>query len=174
MAIKLSPECLDRVGAVITGRRSALMGCGSIVSDALHVVISYRRSDSPDTTGRIYDRLVDAYGCEHVFKDVDSIPFEVDFREHLGLMVGQCGVLIATIGDGWLNARNDQGFVVWMNRPISCVSRSSRHSSAAIIDSSMSASSRLTYSGVLAYTSLQFRCTETRALSPGARDGEQC
>lgn len=44
------------------------------------IFISYRRSDSTDTVGRIYDRLSDSFGKESVFKDVDSIPLAVDFR----------------------------------------------------------------------------------------------
>jgi hypothetical protein len=36
------------------------------------IFISYRRSDSPDATGRIYDGLVSEFGKAQVFKDVDS------------------------------------------------------------------------------------------------------
>jgi hypothetical protein len=38
------------------------------------IFISYRRADSPDAAGRIYDRLVAELGRAQVFKDVDSIP----------------------------------------------------------------------------------------------------
>jgi hypothetical protein len=38
------------------------------------IFISYRRADSPDATGRIYDRLVAEFGRAQVFKDIDSIP----------------------------------------------------------------------------------------------------
>ena len=55
-------------------------------------------------TGRIYDRLVQRFDKAQVFKDVDSIPLGVDFREHLGGVVGKCDVLLAVIGDGWLAA----------------------------------------------------------------------
>jgi hypothetical protein len=68
------------------------------------IFISYRRDDSPDVTGRIYDRLVQHYGRDAIFKDVDSIPYGVDFRKHLHEMVGKCDVVLAVIGDGWLNA----------------------------------------------------------------------
>ena len=40
------------------------------------VFISYRRADSADITGRIYDRLTERFGQEHVYKDVDSVPLE--------------------------------------------------------------------------------------------------
>jgi hypothetical protein len=34
------------------------------------IFICYRRDDSADVTGRIYDRLVDHFTPEHVFMDV--------------------------------------------------------------------------------------------------------
>ncbi len=73
------------------------------------IFISYRRSDSPDATGRIYDRLVGAFGREQVFKDVDSIPLGRDFRGHLNDIVGNCGVMLAIVGPHWTQARNSAG-----------------------------------------------------------------
>lgn len=66
------------------------------------IFITYRREDSIDVTGRIYDRLCQHFGKENVFKDVDSIPLGVDFRKHLGDSVGQCDVLLTVIGRQWL------------------------------------------------------------------------
>jgi hypothetical protein len=65
------------------------------------IFISYRRADSADITGRIYDRLTDRFGKEHVYKDVDSIPLGVDFRKHVGDLVQRCDVVIAVIGNQW-------------------------------------------------------------------------
>ena len=73
------------------------------------IFISYRRGDSADVTGRIYDRLVQQFGKEAIFKDVDSIPLGVDFRVHLDEAVGKCDVLLAVIGDQWLTATDSQG-----------------------------------------------------------------
>ncbi len=73
------------------------------------IFISYRRSDSPDATGRIYDRLVGAFGKAQVFKDVDSIPLGRDFRGHLNDIVGNCGVMLAIVGPYWTQARNPAG-----------------------------------------------------------------
>jgi len=67
-----------------------------------NIFVSYRRQDSADVTGRIYDRLIQRFGKEQIFKDVDSIPLGVDFREHLGGVVGKCDVLLAVIGNEWL------------------------------------------------------------------------
>jgi len=65
------------------------------------VFISYRRHDSQHITGRIYDRLAARFGKELVFKDVDSIPLGLDFREHIREQVGRCAVLLAVIGRNW-------------------------------------------------------------------------
>jgi hypothetical protein len=66
------------------------------------IFISYRRADSADITGRIYDRLIHRFSREIVFKDVDSIPLGIDFRQHLESALSQCRVLLAIIGDQWV------------------------------------------------------------------------
>jgi hypothetical protein len=73
------------------------------------VFISYRRQDSADITGRIYDRLVERIGNEAVYKDVDSIPLGVDFRKHLQNSVSRCSVLLAVIGKNWLESHGERG-----------------------------------------------------------------
>jgi formylglycine-generating enzyme required for sulfatase activity len=70
------------------------------------VFISYRRDDSADVAGRIYDRLTQKYGAADVVMDVDSIPLGIDFREFLGEAVGRCRVLLAVIGPQWLDIIN--------------------------------------------------------------------
>jgi hypothetical protein len=74
-----------------------------------NIFVSYRRSDSADITGRIYDRLIGRFGKEPIFKDVDSIPLGLDFMEYLDMKVGECDVLLAIIGDHWLDAKDDKG-----------------------------------------------------------------
>ena len=69
------------------------------------IFISYRRDDSEDVCGRIYDQLVARFGWNRIFKDVDSIPFGVDFRKHLHQSVGECSALIAVMGRNWLSDR---------------------------------------------------------------------
>ncbi len=75
----------------------------------LKIFISYRRDDSSDVTGRIYDRLVNTYGKESIYKDVDSIPFGVDFRKHLKTMIDQCDVMLVVIGNYWLTIADTGG-----------------------------------------------------------------
>lgn len=71
------------------------------------IFISYRREDSADVTGQINDRFYKEFGEEKVFTDVDNIPLGVDFRQHIDQEVSHCSVLIAVIGPGWLNAKDD-------------------------------------------------------------------
>ena len=68
------------------------------------VFISYRRADSADVTGRIYDRLMRHFGESAIFKDVESIPLGIDFKEHLEKAVGKCKICLVVIGDKWLDA----------------------------------------------------------------------
>ena len=72
------------------------------------IFISYRRSDSNETVGRIYDRLKEHFGAEVVFRDVDSIPYGNDFRKHLNQTVGQCQVLVAVIGPSWMKVLQER------------------------------------------------------------------
>ena len=72
------------------------------------ILISYRREDSADVTGRIYDRLIQQFGREAVFKDVDSIPLGADFRIHLDAQVAKCDVFLAVIGRDWMKKRGSK------------------------------------------------------------------
>jgi hypothetical protein len=73
------------------------------------IFISYRRSDSLTFTGRIYDRLVDAFGADNVFKDVDALLVGVDFRSVINREIGSSDVLLAIVGPNWLNAVDEDG-----------------------------------------------------------------
>jgi hypothetical protein len=80
-----------------------------ILPKAPAVFISYRRVDSQEVVGRIYDRLSGAYGASNVFKDVDSIPLGDDFRRKISSAVSSCDVLLAVIGGNWLTATDASG-----------------------------------------------------------------
>jgi hypothetical protein len=71
------------------------------------IAISYRRSDSRAIVGRIYDRLVERYGSEEIFLDIDAIPYGRDFRHHIDSVLHQCAVLIVVVGPHWTGARAD-------------------------------------------------------------------
>lgn len=74
------------------------------------VFISYRRDDSADVTGRIFDRLRASLDEKLVlFRDVDAIPLGRDFREVIAEAFLGCEVVLAIIGPSWVDARNEQG-----------------------------------------------------------------
>jgi formylglycine-generating enzyme required for sulfatase activity len=66
------------------------------------IFLSYRRQDSAAVALWIDERLRAHFGDDAVFVDVDSIPFGVDFRQHIASAIDQCGVLLAVIGRNWL------------------------------------------------------------------------
>src|SRR5690348_15815310 len=73
------------------------------------IFISYRRDDSAATVGRIYDRLVETFGKEAIFKDVDSIPLGADFPQYIGGVIQRCTVALIVIGPQWTEARGADG-----------------------------------------------------------------
>ncbi|MBI1918931.1 MAG: TIR domain-containing protein [Planctomycetes bacterium] len=73
------------------------------------IFMSYRRDDSAGIAGRIYECLQSHFGSDSVFMDVDTMPFGVDFRDHLNRAVGRCSVLLAIIGDRWLQVTDSAG-----------------------------------------------------------------
>ena len=66
------------------------------------ITISYRREDTMDITGRIFDRLVSRYGRDCVFRDIDSIPPGFDFREHIGASLADSDILMVVVGPNWI------------------------------------------------------------------------
>ena len=70
------------------------------------IFINYRRSDSEDVCGRIYDRLVAEFDAGSVFKDVEDILPGVDFRQALEREVSSTDVMLVLIGQTWSNRVN--------------------------------------------------------------------
>jgi hypothetical protein len=66
------------------------------------ITISYRRDDSLDITGRIFDRLGTHYGREAVFRDIDDIPPGVDFRSYISQMLDASDIVLAVVGPRWI------------------------------------------------------------------------
>jgi TIR domain/Bacterial SH3 domain len=73
------------------------------------IFINYRRGDDPGYTGRLFDRLQDAFAPEQLFLDVDNIAPGLDFVRVLDERVAECDVVLAVIGKGWLDARDAKG-----------------------------------------------------------------
>lgn len=74
-----------------------------------NIFISYRREDSIATAGRLRDKLVQAFGRNRVFVDVDDIPPGANFVRILDRQVKSCQVLLAVIGPDWLGASDADG-----------------------------------------------------------------
>jgi hypothetical protein len=72
------------------------------------ILVSYRRADTQGIAGRIFDRLVDAYGRDAVFIDVDSIPIGTDFRAHIRESLDRADVVLLIIGPRWTGPRDGQ------------------------------------------------------------------
>lgn len=67
------------------------------------IYLCYRRSDSLAVLGRIQDRLVQKFGQDLIFKDLESIPLGKDFRAEMMGALAQCEVVLALIGPTWLS-----------------------------------------------------------------------
>lgn len=72
-----------------------------------NIFISYRRSDSQGTTGRIHDRLIPHF--DNVYIDVDSIGLGEDFFDSIEEKVKSSNFLLVVIGRNWLEASNENG-----------------------------------------------------------------
>ena len=73
------------------------------------IFINYRRHDSSASAGRLTDRLVDRFGRDQVFFDVDAIPVGVDFVDYLSEQVARTCAMLIIIGQHWLNSADDTG-----------------------------------------------------------------
>jgi TIR domain len=82
---------------------------GSSSATTKQIFISYRRQETSHLAGRLYDRLADRFGEDHVFMDVDSIEPGIDFSEAIQQAVGSSEVLLALIGRDWLKATDEDG-----------------------------------------------------------------
>lgn len=73
------------------------------------IFISYRRNDTEGEAGRLFDDLVEHFGNDSVFMDVTAIEAGRDFRKAIDESVATCGVLLAIIGNNWVDAKNEAG-----------------------------------------------------------------
>lgn len=73
------------------------------------IFICYRREDSSWVAGRIYDRLVQKYSNEAIFKDINSIPLGTIFKDHIISVISQCSVFLVVISDRWMGENVELG-----------------------------------------------------------------
>ncbi len=67
------------------------------------IFISYRRADSAEIVGRIWDRLSAYFGQETIFRDVQTILGGEDFVQRILTTVERCSVVLVIIGTDWEN-----------------------------------------------------------------------
>lgn len=65
------------------------------------VFVSYRREDSEAITGRLCDRLKQAFGSDQVFVDIDDIPLGKNFVELIRETLKECQIVLVVIGRKW-------------------------------------------------------------------------
>ena len=72
-----------------------------MVSGSGAIFVSYRRAETRDIAGRLADRLMDRFGEDQVFVDVEDIEPGVDFVTEIERAVSCCRVLVVVIGALW-------------------------------------------------------------------------
>jgi hypothetical protein len=73
------------------------------------VFISYRREDTAGETGRLYDHLVNRYGDDDVFRDIDAIRPGTNFVKRIGDVIESANAVVAVIGRDWLTSTDSSG-----------------------------------------------------------------
>jgi hypothetical protein len=72
------------------------------------VFICYRREETAPYAGRIYDAMVQRFGVDNVFMDLDLAP-GIDFVDRITKVVSGCVALIVVIGPSWAKLENEDG-----------------------------------------------------------------
>ena len=103
-----SPNAVPTQSAAV-GRDSFSQEAQQADSRQRIVFVCYRREDTEDAAGRLHDKLLDAYGSDRVFMDVDSVPLGIDFVEHVAEQVTKCSAVIVMIGREWLTIQDRRG-----------------------------------------------------------------
>jgi TIR domain len=80
-----------------------------MASDTKAVFISYRRDAGAGYAGRIADALVEHFGEDKVFRDIDSLEPGLDFVDAVERAIESSEVLIAVVGKHWLTVTDAAG-----------------------------------------------------------------
>ena len=67
----------------------------------MNVFISYRREDTKDFAGRLFDRLRDEPRIKKIFLDVDGIDKGADFKTKIEASMRECEQALLLIGPNW-------------------------------------------------------------------------
>ena len=72
------------------------------------IFISYRRDDTRHVAGRLAGDLMDRFGAERIFRDIDSIDAGDEFPQRLDKALNHCVLMLVLIGRQWLGATDGQ------------------------------------------------------------------
>lgn len=70
------------------------------------IFMSYRREDSRDICGRVYDHLLPVFGKDSLFRDIESLSHGKNFLSGIEKNAAACQVMLVFIGPDWLNRKN--------------------------------------------------------------------
>ena len=73
------------------------------------VFLSYRRDDTADVCGRMYDALGKTFGKGRLFRDVSSLRPGANFGETIVSILPKCRATLVLIGPHWTSARDEAG-----------------------------------------------------------------
>ena len=86
------------------------LGTGQSVDQLrLRIFISYRRSDTEEIVGRLYERLIQHVEPTAVFRDIQSVPAGEDYLQAVRAAVATSDVLLAVVGPQWLDVTDSGG-----------------------------------------------------------------
>jgi hypothetical protein len=75
-------------------------------SKSSRIFISYRRDDSAGHVLALVPALRNHFGADRIFKDTESIPVGVNYREFISRVLNSCSVMLAIIGRDWLTIQD--------------------------------------------------------------------
>lgn len=73
------------------------------------IFVSYRREDAPDSTRKLLQRLVGAYGRDRIVYDLDMNNRGQEFVEDVRRKLADCKLVIVVIGPNWASVTNEFG-----------------------------------------------------------------
>jgi len=74
-----------------------------------NIFINYRREDSNWIALAIYNKLIDYFNQDNIFKDFNTIEPGNDFVLAIDEALNSCSVLLVIIADNWLNITDEKG-----------------------------------------------------------------
>src|SRR5262245_22637030 len=73
------------------------------------IFISYRREDTAGYTGRLASDLIQHFGQDRIFQDIDQIDAGADFVEAIHEALDKCEIVLVVVGPGWVELKDKKG-----------------------------------------------------------------